>query len=137
LPAIRMLHNAFSVLLLATIGVAGCAADPQPPPPPPADAALKEIVPVYKYLEYSKAPPPKRLEDLNQYIDSLPSAYYRLQSGDFELVYGVGMAVTPPAAHQVLAYEKKALTEGGAVLLRDGTVKNMTAEEFNAAPKAK
>lgn len=92
---------------------------------------------VYKYLDYSKAPPPKRLEDLTQYIDTLPNAFYRLQSGEFQLVYGVGMSSAPAAANQVLAYEKKAPAEGGAVLFRDGAVKQMTAAEFAAAPKAK
>jgi hypothetical protein len=37
----------------------------------------------------------------------------------------------------VVAYEKKVPTEGGHVLLQDGTVKQMTAAEFQSAPKAK
>jgi hypothetical protein len=36
----------------------------------------------------------------------------------------------------VVAYEKKAETEDGWVLLQDGSVKRMTAAELQAAPKA-
>jgi hypothetical protein len=123
---------AFGVVVLI-----GCAAEPKPPPPPAAADALKELTAVYKYLDYSKAAPPRRLEDLTQFIDTLPTAYYRLQSGEFQMVYGVGMSTSPANGSQVLAYERKAATEGGAVLLRDGTIKQMTAAEFSAAPKAK
>jgi hypothetical protein len=38
---------------------------------------------------------------------------------------------------EVIAYEKVAPTDGGYVLLTTGEVKEMTAAEFQAAPKAK
>ena len=38
---------------------------------------------------------------------------------------------------KVAAYEKKATTEGGWVLLQDGTLQEMTASELAAAPRAK
>lgn len=37
----------------------------------------------------------------------------------------------------VIAYEKNVPTEGGYVLLSAGTIKKMTASEFQSAPKAK
>jgi hypothetical protein len=36
----------------------------------------------------------------------------------------------------VLAYETEVPEKGGAVLMQDGTVKTMTADEFKSAPKA-
>jgi hypothetical protein len=118
----------FLLLLLA----AGCSENHRPAPSSNADG-LKELVDVYKYLEYSSTPPPQRVDELNSYVDSLPNALPRIQNGEYLLVWGVGLAAAPPQSGGVLAYEKKAPTEGGAVLLRDGTVKEMTAAEFAAA----
>jgi hypothetical protein len=67
----------------------------------------------------------------------MPNAFDRIQSGEFVIVWGVGLSKAPGTGNQVLAYEKKAPLEGGAVLLRNGTVKTMTSEEFSKAPKAK
>jgi hypothetical protein len=120
-------------LLLA----AGCARVPQAPPPPSGEEGLKEMISVYKYIEYSKLPLPRKPEDFNDFVDSMPTAFYRVKDGEYVVVWGVGRATSAGAGAQVLVYEKKTPTEGGAVLLRDGTVKQMTAAEFGAAPKAK
>ena len=37
----------------------------------------------------------------------------------------------------VVAYEKDTATKGGVVLLENGELKKLSAEEFQAAPKAK
>ena len=95
------------------------------------------MVDVYKYIEYSKLPLPRKPEDFNDFIDSMPNALERIKQGEYVVALGIGRSTAPGGAQQVLVYEKKAPTEGGAVLLRDGTVKQMTAAEFNAAPKAK
>lgn len=60
----------------------------------------------------------------------------RIQNGDYIVYWRVGLSDTAPGANAILAYEKKTPTEGGAVLLRNGTVKEMTAAEFQAALKA-
>ena len=128
----RILGCCFVVVLWA-----GCESAPQPPPPPSAEEGLKELVSVYRYIEYSKLSPPRKAEDFGDYWDSMPTAFDRIKQGDYIIAWGVGRSTAPGAANQILVYEKKAPTEGGAVLLRDGTVKIVTAEEFNAAPKAK
>ena len=92
---------------------------------------------VYRYIEYSKLPLPRKPEDFTDHWDSLQAAFDRVKAGEIVVIWGVGRATGPGAGQQVLAYEKQAPTEGGAVLFRDGTVKQMTAAEFNAAPKAK
>jgi hypothetical protein len=94
------------------------------------------MVGVYRYIEYSKLPLPRKPEDFSDYVDSMPIAFERIKQGDYVVAWGVGRSTAPGAAEQILVYEKKAPTEGGAVLLRDGTVKQTTAAEFNAA-KAK
>ena len=95
------------------------------------------MVGVYKYIEYSKLPLPRNPEDFNDYVDSMPIAFYRVKDGEYVVAWGVGRSASAGAGEQVLVYEKKTPTEGGAVLLRDGTVKQMTAAEFSAAPRAK
>jgi hypothetical protein len=98
---------------------------------------LRELVRVYEYIEYSKFPPPRRIEDFGQHWDNMPNAYGRIEQGEYVVAWGVGRSTAPGAGQQVLAYEKKAAAEGGAVLLRNGTVKTLTAAEFSKAPKAK
>jgi hypothetical protein len=115
----------------------GCGGTPKPPPPPSAEEGLKELVGAYRYIEYSKLPLPRKPEDFNDFVDSMPNALERIKQGDYVVAWGVGRSTTAGAANQILVYEKKTPAEGGAVLLRDGTVKQMTAEEFAAAPKAK
>jgi hypothetical protein len=64
----------------------------------------------------------------------MASAGAAIRTGDVVYIWGAGYA---DGAKQVVAYEKKAPTEGGYVLLQDGTVKKMTADEFKSAPQAR
>jgi uncharacterized protein (DUF2236 family) len=98
---------------------------------------MQEIAKVYQYFEYAKLPPPKKAEDFRDYWDSMQGSFDRIQSGEIVVQYGIGRATGPGAGQQVLAYDKNAASAGGWVVLRDGTVKEMSAAEFAAAPKAK
>jgi hypothetical protein len=123
--------------LFLVVFASACTSETKPPPPPSAEEGLKEMAGIYRYIEYSKLTLPRKPEDFSDYVDSMPSAFERVKRGDYVVAWGVGRSTSPGAAEQILVYEKKAPAEGGAVLLRDGTVKQMTATEFNAAPKAK
>jgi len=101
------------------------------------EEGLKELVGVYRYLEYSKLPAPRKPDDFNDHVDSMPNASERIKQGDYVIAWGVGRSTAPGSATQILAHEKKAPTDGGFVLLRDGTVKQVSPAEFAAAPKAK
>ena len=115
--------------------LAGCSSrtgGPAPPPPPAED--LRELAGVYEYLAAQGKPPPKKLEDLREFGGGvLGAAWPKLESGDYVVFWGAGRA---PGSSAVLAYESKTPTDGGAVLLQDGTVTTMTAAEFQAARKA-
>jgi hypothetical protein len=118
------------------ISSSACNREPPPPPAPSAAEGLKEMVGVYRYIEYSKLPLPRKPQDFADYCDSMPTAFQRITQGEYIVVWGVGRSTVPGAASQILAYEKKAPSAGGAVLLRDGTIKEVTAAEFAAATKA-
>lgn len=126
------------VLAGLLVGLAGCGGGGEQRPTPASGAdGLKELVAVYDYLAYQKKRPPRKADDLNEFIDTLPNALPRVQSGEYVVVWGVGLARSGPEANGVLAYEKKAASEGGAVLLRNGEVKTMSAAELKAALKGK
>jgi len=83
---------------------------------------------------------PARLADLTKFESGYPTGYQAVKSGEIVVVYGAKMAGegdAESAAADVIAYEKKTPTDGGFVLLQNGKVKQMSAAEFNAAPKAK
>ena len=98
---------------------------------------MKEILEVYRYLDYAKEPAPKSAAEFEHYLAARPEIATQIRSGDYVVAFGSLLSKNPAQANQVLVYEKKAPSEGGAVLLRDGTIKQMTAAEFNAAPKAR
>jgi hypothetical protein len=64
----------------------------------------------------------------------IPLAGPAIRSGDIVYYWGAGYV---DGGDKVVAYEKKVPTEGGFVLLQDGKVKEMSASEFQSAPKAK
>src|SRR5262249_19437326 len=123
--------------LLVAAALSGCGRGRGDAPKANLGNSFKEIGEVYKFLAYEKKPPPSKLEDLRPYIDSLPTSWEKLEKGEHVVLWRVGYTTASPGAQAVLAYEKDAPNQGGNVLLRDGTVKQMTAQEFQAAPKAR
>jgi hypothetical protein len=96
---------------------------------------LTEIYEIYTMYAKNFKHPPKQVADLNQreYQGIYPIGLQALRSGQYIAVWGVSSK--DPGT--VLAYEKDAPTKGGPVVMADGTVKTMTAEQLQAALKAK
>jgi hypothetical protein len=102
----------------------------------PGQRALTELAGVLPLLPK----PPTKVGDLAPYRDAAPFAYESVRTGDVVVVWGVAMPGEGDAGKgttDIVAYEKDAPTAGGFVLLHNGTVKKMTAAEFQSAPKAK
>lgn len=97
-------------------------------------AALQEIADMLKSLADEGKKPPAKLAELAAVEPMLPTAGAKVRSGEIVYVWGADLA---SGGTQIIAYEKQAETEGGYVLLQDGTVKKMSASEFQSAPKAK
>jgi hypothetical protein len=85
---------------------------------------------------------PARTSDLQVGRTGHPAAYEKVASGEIVVVWGAKMpdegaieSGTAPTA--IIAYEKKAPTEGGYVLRQNGKVEPLTADQFKAEEKAK
>ncbi len=123
-------------VVLAAFAVAGCKETRAPQSGVPAhlaDNGLEELASVYKFMAENKEPVPRKLEDLSEHNAALPSAWGKIESGEYIVLWGAGYS----SSGNVLAYEKKAPESGGLVLLQNGTVKEMTAAEFRSAAKAR
>jgi hypothetical protein len=92
---------------------------------------FREIHELYFHFVKSQERPPKVLSDLTKedYEKLYPMTVKDLQDGKYLVVWGVDSK----DAGTVLAYEKDAPDMGGAVLMANGTVKTMTADQFKAA----
>lgn len=77
---------------------------------------------------------PARLEDLRDLRRDLPKVYQGIQDGVYVVYWGARRVAA--RSDTVLAYVRDAPKVGGMVLMGDGSVQNMSAAEFNAAPKA-
>jgi hypothetical protein len=87
----------------------------------------------YRALDTSK--PPKGPADLASQEPVNSAAFKQVKSGDIVVVWGANPQ--QGADDKILAYQKATPDAGGLVLMLDGTtVKRMTAEEFQAAPRA-
>jgi hypothetical protein len=78
--------------------------------------------------------PPTKLAALEPFEPRIPTAGPAIRNGDIIYLWG---AEYVSGGTKVVAYEKKVPTEGGLVLLQDGTVKEMSTAEFGSAAKAK
>jgi hypothetical protein len=124
---------------IALVALIGCGSSNQAPKEgggtPKAKEGLVDIVEMLKYLETNKQKPPTKLADIAPIDPIFPGAFIVLSNKTVEFVWGAGLDANGGA--NVLAYEKIVETEGGWVLMQDGTVKQMKPDEFKAAPKAK
>lgn len=85
----------------------------------------------------TRARPPSKLEDLKTQRTLYSRGYAAIQHGNIVVAWGTDLAKVESPEATVLAYEKQTPTDGGSVLMADGTIKTMTPQEFQAAPKGK
>jgi hypothetical protein len=78
--------------------------------------------------------PPAKLAELDAVDAMLPVAGPAIRNGHIVYAWGAGYV---SGGKNIIAYEAKTADEGGQVLLQDGTVKKMSADEFKKAEKAK
>ena len=96
--------------------------------------ALEELGLMLKTLAEEGRKPPAKAADLDAVDPMIPTAGAKIRTGELVYAWGAGYAA---GGTQVIAWEKGAAEQGGYVLLQDGTVKRLSAGEFQSAPKAK
>jgi hypothetical protein len=134
---------AAAALFTGLTTLAGCssATKPEGGTTPPDSEVLREVGGLISMYSGEFKKGPAKAADLARYEAGYPIGYAAVQSGQVVVQWGVPMILeeggeTAGGTTDVVAYEKKVPTEGGQVLLHNGTVKEMTAAEFAAAPKA-
>ena len=129
-----MIRIAWAVVAIGCGLAAGCSESKPVISQTPNKDALAEIGQMLKSLADEGRRPPAKLAEMEPIEPMLPTAAAMIREGS--LVYLWGADYRSRGA-KVAAYEKLVPTDGGFVLFQDGTIKEMTPDEFRAAPKAK
>jgi hypothetical protein len=98
---------------------------------------LKQIGLAYHNCVDATGKAPAKAEDLAPFLCNNKRMVDLLKNEDIVFFFGVGIAqMTSGTSNTVLAYDKDVPDKGGLVLMGDGSVKKMSAEDFKKATKA-
>jgi hypothetical protein len=127
------------VLLAGILCLSGCSKKAGPgSASAEREEELRQIGELYTLYLKEKKRPPAKLADLRAYEVPFPEGFQALSTGQCVVLWGVDLTKKKESdANTVLAYDKATPTDGGLVLMKDGKTKILTAEQFQAAPKAK
>lgn len=115
----------------------GCSGGSKTTFDPTGKHKMEEVAQMLALVKNENAKPPGGINDLERVEPMVPLSATDLRSGEIIYSWGAGLSSEGNASNTVIAYEKKTPTDGGWVLMQDGKAKQMTADEFKAAPKAK
>ena len=124
------------LVLMAAVGCSGQKAATEKPSGPTAADGLGNLRDLFRLAASGKAALPKSLAEFTSQEPFYPVAGPFVLSGEIGCAWGAGLKDGPEAAKRVLAFETRAAQDGGWVMFQDGTIREVTAEEFAAAPKA-
>ena len=123
-------------VLVAGVGCSAQKAGPEKPAGPTAADGLGNLRDLFRQAAAGKASLPKSLAEFTAVEPFYPVAGPFVLAGDISCAWGAGIREGAEAAKRILAYETRAAKEGGWVMFQDGTIREVTAEEFAAAAKA-
>ena len=130
-----MLRVFFAACTFSAVLCLGCESKPTGLAPGTYEKdALGELSTLLKSLANEGKKPPSKLAEFDAVEPLMPVGGPAIRNGVIIYIWGTTLHESSTA---IIAHEKVASTEGGYVLLQNGEVKKMTADEFNAAPKAK
>jgi hypothetical protein len=121
--------------LLAALLALGCGGKPEAMTDPTAADTAKDVAEMLKEFTEVYKRGPAGLVELADATASHPVGHAAVLSRRYTVAWRV--PVSAAGAGSVLAHPTDAAAEGGVVVMQDGSVKQMTADEFKAAPKAK
>jgi hypothetical protein len=97
---------------------------------------LKKIALAYHNPYSAAGRGPNKVEELAPFFENAKDLTERLKDGTYVFAWGADIKkMTNGTSNTVLAYEAEAPSKGGVVAMADGSVRAMTAQEFNAAAK--
>ena len=133
-----IVRSAFVAAAVLVVGV-GCSTQKTAPEKlagPTAADGLGNLRDLFRQAAAGKATLPKSLAEFTALEPFYPVAGPFVLSGDISCAWGAGLRGGAEAARRILAFETRAAKEGGWVMFQDGTIREVTAEEFAAAAKA-
>src|SRR5262245_17284064 len=103
--------------------------------------ALNELGEAYRAYSIANKKPPKSMADLSKVEAIGGNGVASAKEGNIIVNWGATLPDTDETpgknpSPEILAYWKGVPESGGYVLMLDRTIKQMTADEFKAAPKA-
>jgi hypothetical protein len=123
-----------ALLAFALTGCGGSTSNTAPAGPTASQTATDVAEMLKEHFEATKKAP-NSVADLTDAPASHPVGHAAVASQEYVVFWRVPISAS--GSGTVLAYHKDAPTAGGSVVMQDGSVKTMTADEFKAAPKAK
>jgi hypothetical protein len=126
------------VFLVLSPGLVGCSSKTSNSESgaPTAEDALQQIANMIRDYSSSTGRSPSKLADLASMKNLYNIGYGAVEKGEIVVVWGTNVGGEGGGGGTgVVAYEKSAPDSGGAVLLQDGSVKKMSADEFRAAKR--
>jgi hypothetical protein len=134
-----------SVIVAAcVVALAGCGDpgnDGGTTSPTSENGPLAQVGALYRDHWELKKKAPTGYKDFAPYAEIMPEGFNALRTGDVVAIWGVRLEDLSPeatgdSADEVLAYQKETPESGGYVLMKNRKIRQMTADEFKAAPKA-
>lgn len=131
-------RSAFVAAMVLLTG-AGCSAQKtasDKPAGPTAEDGLANLRDLFRQAAAGKAKLPTSAADFAAVEPFYPVAGPFVLSGAVDCAWGAGLKQGGDAATRLLAWEKKPAGVGIWTLFQDGTIRQLTADEFAAAKKA-
>jgi hypothetical protein len=99
---------------------------------------LKQIGLAYHEHHDRFKKPPAGPEDLKPFIESAGAGLFeKLKAGEYVFIYNAGLKEMPMGlGNTIMGYHRDVPVEGGPVLFGDGSVRNLSAQEFRTTPQA-
>jgi len=128
------------ILAIASCLVVGCGAPTvENSPAVYENNALSEVRDMYELYTQTKHKAPRGPRDFEaMFSDGNPTGVAAIKQGNVVVIWDVKLNEDRDAdsADEVLAFVSDVPENGGFVLMKNRSIKKMTPEEFNAAPKA-
>lgn len=128
--------GAVGAIVLACGLAAGCGGGPPRAVAPTPNDGLVDLREMLRRTASAGEPVPKSPADMRALDAAYPAAGRFIGTGAIEYVWGTRLADGGDAGRRIVAFEKGAADAGGFALFQDGTIRQVTAAEFKALPRA-